>query len=161
VVSTVDKDVGFIRRVTPAVLVALAGGALLYALPSPTGLESTDEVPVANPNPTPISSPGPKATSANPSASKAAPATRTIRGDAIQFQFGVAQVDVVLTGSMITDIVLVQAPGGRFQPYTDRAVPTMKQRIIAAQSTSVAAASGATYTSRGYAQSVQSALDKA
>jgi uncharacterized protein with FMN-binding domain len=37
----------------------------------------------------------------------------------------------------------------------------MKAKILAAQSTRVAAASGATYTSMAYAQSVQSALDKA
>jgi uncharacterized protein with FMN-binding domain len=36
----------------------------------------------------------------------------------------------------------------------------MRQRIISAQSTNVAAVSGATYTSKGYAKSVQSALDK-
>ena len=157
--SAVDKDVGFIRRVTPAVLVAAAGGALLYALPSPAGLEATDEVPVAKPSPSSsqsaIAEQGPSSTSS------AAPRSRTIHGDPIKFRFGVAQVDVVLTGSTITDIILIEAPGGRFQPYTDLAVPTMKQRIIQAQSTSVAAASGATYTSRGYAQSVQSALDKA
>ena len=37
----------------------------------------------------------------------------------------------------------------------------MKAKILAAQSTQVAAVSGATYTSEAYAQSVQSALDKA
>ena len=54
----------------------------------------------------------------------------------------------------------MQAPGGGYQKYTDRAIPTMKQRIIKAQSTNVAAVTGATYTSKGYAQSVQSALNK-
>ena len=53
------------------------------------------------------------------------------------------------------------APGGRFQPYTNRAIPGMKSQILAAQSTRVAAVSGATYTSQAYAQSVQSALDRA
>ena len=78
----------------------------------------------------------------------------------MNFKFGVVQADVKLTGSTITDIVTVQAPGGGYQSYTDRAVPTMKQRILAAQSTKVATVSGATYTSDGYAQSVQSALNK-
>jgi uncharacterized protein with FMN-binding domain len=43
----------------------------------------------------------------------------------------------------------------------DRAIPTIKSEILSAKSTRVAAASGATDTSMAYAQSVQSALDRA
>jgi uncharacterized protein with FMN-binding domain len=84
-----------------------------------------------------------------------------IQGDAVNFQYGTVQVEVTLEGTTITDIRTLVAPGGSYQAYTDRAIPTMKSEIIAAQSTQVAAASGATYTSEAYAQSVQSALDKA
>jgi uncharacterized protein with FMN-binding domain len=59
------------------------------------------------------------------------------------------------------NIATITAPGGGYQPYTDRAIPGMKAEILAAQSTKVSAISGASYTSRAYAQSVQSALDKA
>jgi uncharacterized protein with FMN-binding domain len=149
-----DTEVGFARRVAPAVLVAMAGGALLYALPSPAGSEATDEAAV----PTAAPSTGP--TAGSKSTAPAASAVRVVHGDAIPFRFGTVQADVELTGSTITDITTVQAPGGGYQKYTDRAIPTMKQRIIQAQSTDVAAVSGATYTSKGYAQSVQSALDK-
>jgi uncharacterized protein with FMN-binding domain len=154
-----ETDVGFVRRVAPAVLVAVAGGALLYALPSPAGSEATDEVPApaSTPNSTPTSG-----SPAAPGSTATAPAAaaRIVHGDAIPFRFGTVQADVELTGSTITDITTVQAPGGGYQKYTDRAIPTMRQRIIKAQSTNVAAVSGATYTSRGYAKSVQSALDK-
>lgn len=122
----------------------------MYALPSPAGTEATDEAAPA---------PVPGSTSATKSTTKSS--ARTVHGDPISFKYGVVQVDVVLTGSTITDIKTLQAPGGGYQSYTDRAVPTMKQRIIAAQSTSVAAATGATYTSKGYADSVQSALNRA
>jgi uncharacterized protein with FMN-binding domain len=149
-----DTEVGFARRVAPAVLIAVAGGALLYALPSPAGSEATDEVPAPDGTPTP------GATTGSTSTSPAAAAPRIVHGDAIAFRFGTVQADVELTGSTITDITTVQAPGGGYQQYTDRAIPTMRQRIIKAQSTKVAAVSGATYTSRGYAQSVQSALNK-
>ncbi len=150
-----DPEVGFVRRVAPAVIVAIAGGALLYALPSPSGTESSDEAPVPATNPTTGSKPGVK-----PNAS-AGSAPRIVHGDPITFKFGIVQADVTLTGSTITGINTVQAPGGGYQAYTDRAIPGMKQRILAAQSTNVAAVSGATYTSNGYAQSVQSALNKA
>ena len=151
-----DTEVGFARRVAPAVLIAVAGGALLYVLPSPTGTEATDEAPAPTATPTSGSTAGSgsTATATPPSAA------RIVHGDAIPFRFGTVQADVELTGSTITDITTVQAPGGGYQQYTDRAIPTMKQRIIKAQSTNVAAVSGATYTSKGYAQSVQSALNK-
>jgi uncharacterized protein with FMN-binding domain len=151
-----DTEVGFARRVAPAVLIAVAGGALLYALPSPAGTEATDEAPVPTATPTTGSTAGSGPTATATPAS----AARIVRGDAIPFRFGTVQADVELTGSTITDIATVQAPGGGYQQYTDRAIPTMKQRIIKAQSTNVAAVSGATYTSKGYAQSVQSALNK-
>lgn len=147
-----DTEVGFARRVAPAVLIAAAGGALLYALPSPAGSEAADEAPT----PTVAPTTGPTAGSSPP----APAAARIVHGDAIAFRFGTVQADVELTGSTITDITTLQAPGGGYQKYTDRAIPTMRQRIITAQSTNVAAVSGATYTSKGYAQSVQSALDK-
>jgi uncharacterized protein with FMN-binding domain len=149
-----DTEVGFARRVAPAVLIAVAGGALLYALPSPAGSEAADEAPAPAATPTAGATAGPSSTA------PAAAATRIVHGDAIPFRFGTVQADVELTGSTITDITTVQAPGGGYQQYTDRAIPTMKQRIIKAQSTNVAAVSGATYTSKGYAQSVQSALNK-
>ena len=151
-----DTDVGFARRVAPAVLIAVAGGALLYALPSPAGTEATDEVPAPTATPTA----GSTAASGSTATATPASAARIVHGDAIAFRFGTVQADVELTGSTITDITTVQAPGGGYQKYTDRAIPTMKQRIIKAQSTNVAAVSGATYTSKGYAQSVQSALNK-
>ena len=151
-----DTEVGFARRVAPAVLIAVAGGALLYALPSPAGTEATDEAPATTATPTAGSTAGSGSTATATPAS----AARIVHGDAISFRFGTVQADVELTGSTITDIATVQAPGGGYQQYTDRAIPTMKQRIIKAQSTNVAAVSGATYTSKGYAQSVQSALDK-
>lgn len=146
-----QSEVGFVRRVAQAVLVAIAGGALLYALPSPAGSEATNEAAV---------SPAPGSTAGTKPTGSAGSATRIVHGDPITFRFGVVQADIELTGSTITDIVTVQAPGGGYQAYTDRAVPGMKQRIMTAQSTKVAAVSGATYTSEGYAQSVQSALNK-
>jgi uncharacterized protein with FMN-binding domain len=148
------SEPGFLRRVTPAIVLAAAGGVLLYLLP--TGADK-DAIPDGA-----AGTPGASSTPSNkPSHRSGSQSPQVIQGDPVNFQYGTVQVEVTLQGTTITDITTITAPGGSFQPYTDRAIPTMKSEILAAQSTQVAAASGATYTSEAYAQSVQSALDKA
>ena len=148
------SEPGFLRRVAPAVVLAAAGGILLYLLPAGGDKDASTDVSPGTPNAS--STPSHK-----PSHGGGSQAPQVIQGDAVNFQYGTVQVEVTLDGSTITDITTLTAPGGSYQAYTDRAIPTMKSEIIAAQSTQVAAASGATYTSEAYAQSVQSALDKA
>jgi uncharacterized protein with FMN-binding domain len=162
-------EVGFVRRVAPAVILAAAGGLLLYLLPSGADGDTSAAEDIGFPE----GSSAPAGSSAAPAASgkAGAPATasgkpggaakRVIQGDAVQFRFGTVQVKIALDGTTLTNIATITAPGGGYQPYTDRAIPGMKAKILAAQSTHVAAVSGATYTSKAYAQSVQSALDKA
>ncbi|MGW0633708.1 FMN-binding protein, partial [Streptomyces sp. NPDC002758] len=50
---------------------------------------------------------------------------------------------------------------GVFHGRRHYAVPTLTQEALAAQSAQIQAVSGASYTSEGYMQSLQSALDKA
>lgn len=158
-------EVGLLRRIAPAIILAAAGGVFLYLLPSSADEESGAENITAG-EPTTTSGTGTSPSTAAASAGGTAGTVgnsgpRTITGDAVGFRFGTVQVAVVLDGTTITDIKTLAAPGGGYQPYTDRAIPTMKAEILKAQSTQVAAASGATYTSMAYAQSVQSALDRA
>ncbi|MCL9759964.1 FMN-binding protein [Frankia sp. AiPa1] len=89
--------------------------------------------------------------------------TRTITGDAIDTRFGAVQVKVVLTGKKIVDVVTVQVPDRerRDVEINDQAVPILKQEVLTAQNAKIDSVSGASYTSYGYAWSVQSALDKA
>ena len=148
------SDPGFLRRVMPAVVLAAAGGIFLYLLP--TGGDSDRDSDPGAATPSASTSPSHK-----PSHGSGSQAPRVIQGDAVNFQYGTVQVEVTLEGTTITDITTITAPGGSYQAYTDRAIPDMKSKILAAQSTQVAAASGATYTSEAYAESVQSALDKA
>ncbi|KOU55762.1 FMN-binding protein, partial [Streptomyces sp. MMG1533] len=55
-----------------------------------------------------------------------------------------------------------QAPkGGRSDQITADAVPKLNQAAVAAGNADIDAVSGATYTSAGYKQSLQSALDQA
>lgn len=161
-------EVGFVRRVAPAVLLAAAGGVLLYLLPAGTDADPSASEDIGMPEDAafPSASPGGSSTGSAPAAT-AAPASasassrRVIVGDAIDFRFGTVQVKVLLDGTTIKNIATLTAPGGGYQRYTDVAIPGMKAKILKAQSTKVSAVSGATYTSEAYAQSVQSALDRA
>lgn len=149
-------EAGFARRVAPALVLTAAGGLFLYLLP--TGADSAGSTGEEISFPDATAAPS-AATSGSPASG--AGVKRVIDGDPVEFKYGTIQVKVALDGTTIVDIATMSGPGGSYQQYTDLAVPDMKAKILAAQSTRVAAASGATYTAEAYAQSVQSALDKA
>ncbi|MGV9991429.1 FMN-binding protein [Streptomyces sp. NPDC003374] len=98
---------------------------------------------------------------ANPGGSGAAQA-RTVTGKAAQTQYGPVQVRITVDGGKIVKAEAVQAPkGGLSDQKTAQAVPKLNQEAVAAGSADIDAVSGATYTSNGYRQSLQSALDQA
>ncbi|WP_406169261.1 FMN-binding protein [Streptomyces sp. NBC_00996] len=70
---------------------------------------------------------------------------------------------ITLTGSKITNATAVQYPDetARSKDINSTAVPKLNQETLAAQSAAIDTVSGATYTSAGYKQSLQSALDQA
>ncbi|MER6977976.1 FMN-binding protein [Streptomyces carpinensis] len=87
--------------------------------------------------------------------------TRTVTGDAAPTQYGAVQVRLTVSDGRIVKAEAVQAPkGGLSDQKTAMAVPRLDQEAVAAQSARIDAVSGATYTSNGYKQSLQSALDK-
>ncbi len=73
------------------------------------------------------------------------------------------QVEIVVSAGKITDVRTLQETneGGRSQQISNYAVPILRKEVLAAQSAKVNSVSGATYTSQGYLESLQSALDKA
>jgi uncharacterized protein with FMN-binding domain len=87
--------------------------------------------------------------------------TGTFVGDPYSMRYGTVQVQITISGGKITDAQAIQAPGGGNQRYTDRAVPVMRQNTLAAQSSNITGASGASYTSYAWYISLQSALKKA
>jgi uncharacterized protein with FMN-binding domain len=108
----------------------------------------------------------PTRTSSAPSAPKttsAAPTTRTVTGATAQTKYGPVQVRITLTGSRITGASAVQSPDetARSKDINSTAVPKLNQETLQAQSADIDTVSGATYTSAGYKQSLQSALDRA
>ncbi|MGC0381550.1 FMN-binding protein [Streptomyces sp. SAI-129] len=88
--------------------------------------------------------------------------TQVLTGDAAQTQYGPVQVRVTVSAGRITDVETLQAPkGGRSDQVTADAVPKLDRAAVAAGTADIDAVSGATYTSAGYRQSLQSALDRA
>ncbi|WP_330353283.1 FMN-binding protein [Streptomyces chartreusis] len=86
----------------------------------------------------------------------------TVTGEAAQTQYGAVQVRLTVSNGKITRAETVQAPkGGQSDQITANAVPKLNQAVVAAQGADIDAVSGATYTSAGYKESLQSAIDKA
>lgn len=84
-------------------------------------------------------------------------------GDVIDTWYGPVQVAVTLAKGRLTAVHVLRVPSesGRDQEIAARAVPRLTEGALGAQNAQIDAVSGAGYTSEGYIQSLQSALDKA
>ncbi|WP_425839406.1 FMN-binding protein [Streptomyces fractus] len=89
--------------------------------------------------------------------------TVTVTGSTVQTRYGPVQVQLTLDGSKITAARAVRQPSGdpRSRQINGSAIPTLVQETLDAQNARIDAVSGATYTSEGYINSLQSALDQA
>lgn len=87
----------------------------------------------------------------------------TYTGDSVNTRYGPVQVQLTVSGGQITDVQVVDYPNsnGRDRQINERAIPQLVSETVQAQSGQVDMVSGATYTSTGYATSLQSALDQA
>ncbi len=87
----------------------------------------------------------------------------TVTGDTAQTQWGPVQVALTVSGGKVTDVSVLQYPSGngRDQEINSYALPVLIQETLDAQSAQIDMVSGATVTSTGYEQSLQSALDQA
>jgi uncharacterized protein with FMN-binding domain len=143
------------RPVTAAV-VTIAAGALVAGFRSTPHLQKGRLANVAPPRPRAPARPPAPAPSSSPS-------TRRVAGDAIDTQYGIVQVRVTMRGSRIVSIANVALPfdRNRSQEISRIAGPLLRREALQAQSARIDVVSGATYTSDGYAQSLQSALDRA
>ncbi len=88
---------------------------------------------------------------------------QTVIGDAISTRFGDVQVQITVADGKITKSVVTQVPWNdrRDQEINGYAVPILNEETVSAQSASIDMVSGATFTSDGYIQSLQSAIDRA
>jgi uncharacterized protein with FMN-binding domain len=76
----------------------------------------------------------------------------------VNTQYGPVQVQITVANGKITAANDVQQPADSIGA---NAIPQLNQEVLTAQSANIQAVSGATYTSNGYVQSLQSAVDRA
>jgi uncharacterized protein with FMN-binding domain len=120
--------------------------------PQSTQATSSAPTPVQTPVQTPATTP-------------AAPVTNSINGTftgpVVDVSYGNVQVQITVTNGKITDAQALIAPTGKNDKYTRKAMPILKQQTLAAQSTNIQGASGASYTTYGWRKSLQGAMVKA
>lgn len=130
-----------------------AGGlpSAAASTPAATGSPSSANVATAGP-------PDPTRSSA-----AAAAAQKRYVGAAVQTRYGIVQVAVVTSTTHIATASFVQltAFDDRSQQINAQAAPILLHETLAAQNAHIDTVSGASYTSDGYVQSLQSALDQA
>jgi uncharacterized protein with FMN-binding domain len=116
--------------------------------------------PTASPSPTtsPSSS---QSSSSSSSAKKGTSGTYT--GSEIETRYGPVEVQAVLSNGKLTNVNVLEVPdnGNYEDQIVSIALPELKSEALSAQSGNIDIVSGATFTSEGYAQSLQAALDKA
>jgi uncharacterized protein with FMN-binding domain len=88
---------------------------------------------------------------------------RTYTGEDVSYRYGDIVVAVTLQGNRIVTVTVPQdnAFSQYSQTVNSAAVPVLEREAVAAQGINFDVVSGATYTSDAFAQSLQSALDKA
>jgi uncharacterized protein with FMN-binding domain len=90
-------------------------------------------------------------------------ASKTVAGSVASTQWGPVQVQLSIGGGKVTGVTVLQQPSGN--PKDDQinsyALPILNHETVKDQNANIDMVSGATVTSTGYIQSLQSALDKA
>ncbi len=138
-------------RRSPIVLAAtVAGTAGVLAFHPHTAVTQSAAASTASPSPTPTVATGSGGSSG------------TATGDAVDTQYGAAQVRVTVKAGKIVKIEALQLQGNdpRSVQISSAAEPVLQQEALTDQTADVDAVSGATFTSASYTQSLQSALDK-
>jgi uncharacterized protein with FMN-binding domain len=89
--------------------------------------------------------------------------TRTATGPQVNYSWGVLSVSVTVAGTKITKVGIASLDDGgnpRSQSIDQNSIPQLEQQAVAAQSANIQGVSGASYTSAGFKQSLQAALQQ-
>lgn len=162
---------------TPAALTASAppraGASPGAHAATPSAMKTTPKAstrptaPATTKRSTPASAPSTTPASAKPTTTptKTVPATTapakpsgSFEGQDVNTQYGPVQVAITVSGGKITASNDVQQPADSIGA---NAIPQLNAEVVQAQSANIQAVSGATYTSQGYIQSLQQAINKA
>lgn len=93
-----------------------------------------------------------------------ASSSTTYTGSTVQTRYGPVQVQATVDSSgTITEVTWLQYPTGEGKSVqiNQRAMPVLTDEALQAQSAQVSTVAGASYSSAGFTQSLQSALDQA
>jgi uncharacterized protein with FMN-binding domain len=88
-------------------------------------------------------------------------ATRSATGPSVNYNYGSLSVSVTVSGNKITNVRIASLDDGgnfRSQSIDQQSIPILEQEAVQSQSGNIQGVSGASYTSAGFEQSLQSAL---
>ena len=109
-----------------------------------------------------VSSQGAKAGgTAAGAASQQSAAARTAVGPSVYYNYGTLKVRVTVAGHRITKVSIASLDDGsnpQSQYIDQQSIPMLEQEVLQAQRANIQGVSGASYTSAGFAQSLQGAL---
>ncbi|HUC23779.1 MAG TPA: FMN-binding protein [Streptosporangiaceae bacterium] len=159
IAGTVAGLVAVLEFHTTPVKLKLAGGE---SLPSAAPASAGGTTQPASGESTPAKAARPGATASSTVAPAGASATtRTATGSRINYNYGVLSVKVTVSGHRITKVSIAyldDAADPRSQMIDEQAIPVLEQQALQAQSANIQGVSGASFTSEGFEQSLQSAL---
>ncbi|MCX4861754.1 FMN-binding protein [Streptomyces canus] len=141
-----------LRRIVLAGAATVSGMVMLLSLKPHASPQTALALPVPS-----------SSASASGGSGSAATGTKTVTGDTIQTRWGPVQVRITIKDGKLTEVTAVTYPtdNPRDQEINSYAIPRLRTEALQAQSAEIDTVSGATYTSDGYRQSLQSALDSA
>lgn len=139
------------RRIAIAVMSTISGLVLLFSYHTSTGQGSISSSQDAENDST-----------GNESSDSDSSGT-TVTGDSVNTQWGQVQVQITVQAGKIVAAEAVSYPNHSHHDVeiNSYAVPILNKQAVQAQSSQIDGVSGATVTSTGYQQSLQSAIDKA
>lgn len=152
------------RRIVFAIMSTITVVVLLFSYHTSTNSSMVLGSPVVQQPVSPVPTSQPRSSTksgSGPATSNSSPTTFT--GSAADTRWGTVQVRITVQGGKITASEAVQYPqnNGRDAEINGFALPILSQEVIQKQSASIDTVSGATVTSGGYLQSLQSAIDQA
>ncbi len=142
------------RRVALALFGTIAGLVGLLSF-------KTHPASVASP-PAAVSTTG-SGTDSSSTSSGSASTTKTVTGSAVDTQYGPVQVRITVRNGKVVSATAIEYPVNdpRDAQINAYAIPVLEKESAGVTSAELDTVSGATFTSEGYLQSLQSALDKA
>jgi uncharacterized protein with FMN-binding domain len=152
--------------VITATVVGLIGVLEFHARPSAITVATIPAAGAAAASPT--GSAPPQGSSGTAASSKTKPkakasSTRTAVGPQVNYSWGTLSVSVTVSGTKVTKVGIASLDdygNPRSQSIDQYSIPQLEQQAVAAQSANIQGVSGASYTSAGFKQSLQAALQQ-